>query len=1196
MKHSRHFVQLVLCAAMVFAALAPGEGAESQADPAAIVAVNKTLGEFDAMRALMMRSLIRAQDLKLACLYGRSWGLDMPESVAEDILVEGLWVFDYLDGMDLSSNSLVSYGIATQHPDLQAELETFRSFLPEAAAMTAAYHDKVTTALAEAVEKVKAAAAAQGEFQIQTIPAKPFSDLPAQKLAGDGFNLGFSGQVLPTAHYGNFLRAHNYPVERLLNLAAEAGIDLFQPLDVNVFDWADVCKEEGTYDWSAADRILALLKKYGLPMHLQIDPPWDIPPDWLIAKYPGRAVLADADGKPVETNMVQRTYLTGTTDRRSKMQLVNLFDADIATAYAGYVRALITHIRDSGVRIFDVQLGNPAYFDAPYLQYAGAAADGRLRAYLKKEGIDIRKSWGVDADPSEVSLSPAWLKKAEDAAGAGSPAFKRMKNDLLRWREDEYFQYMKIRVEAVRAVAPDVPVCTSAVGPFEFNDSITGRNDYRLVKELGLVPWEFSGRNHLDDARRCLSPIAASAVSCSTGSGLAYTQYQASAFAHDARTILTGAWPIIRAFYHGEILVYPDMRWEWSALLSYRRFHERAQGMAPEMLNTRPAPQAAILHSDTSGKHQGFIKDFVVWTYGPRVAEANYNRIEAIGWGHLLDCLHMSHDVLTEEQVLAGGLSSYQMLIAPSAQALPAGVCERLREFVRNGGTLISTSALGEFGDDMEAKGAGQLADVLGADFAGFRGRSIVAESPMTWPKCDSGLYNILPWTPNPAKAKAGSDSLETLFCSFTPRDGATVLEKFTDGQPAAVMNTFGKGKAVAIGYPIGRECFLSDVYHMHYGNNWPDNPDSSTFTQGLCNWLELLLGKLEFQREATVREEFAARSTSVDASWPSGFMPRAMQEYRDYVWQKGPGRSVELIVRRREGNPAAYLEIYNRESTYGQAPGVVQFEASSKQVTVELRDDVKHLYDVSLGCPVKPQNNGGRAVFATMIEPAMPRMFAVSSDDTIRLYEGNRTQGGRTDRQLRGAVAALAGGGLPAKVAVIGAERLMAFLAERGAKGITIGCEDGQFMPAARRLADAIRKAYGKDVRITRNAPRIKANRPFFGCGAIGQAQDLLEQPDILMGSRNSSHYVARYAVTMSNNNTMPLPFMATGQFPGTGRAIVTLTRPFTRLWSPGRPRMDETELFREQETPQTLVISASDAAGVSVGVDELARLLAAK
>jgi len=135
------------------------------------------------------------------------------------------------------------------------------------------------------------------------------------------------------------------------------------------------------------------------------------------------------------------------------------------------------------------------------------------------------------------------------------------------------------------------------------------------------VLYDYSGRNHLDDARCGLSPIGASAVSCSTGAGLAYTQYQASAFAHDARTILTGPWPIIRAFYHGEILVYPDMRWEWSALYSYRRFHERAQGMAPEMMNTAAASQVAVLHSRTSGRYQGYIRDYVVWTHGPRLAE-----------------------------------------------------------------------------------------------------------------------------------------------------------------------------------------------------------------------------------------------------------------------------------------------------------------------------------------------------------------------------------------------------------------------------------------------------------------------------------------------------------------------------------------------------------------------------------------------
>jgi len=40
----------------------------------------------------------------------------------------------------------------------------------------------------------------------------------------------------------------------------------------------------------------------------------------------------------------------------------------------------------------------------------------------------------------------------------------------------------------------------------------------------------------------------------------------------------------------------------------------------------------------------------------------------------------------------------------------------------------------------------------------------------------------------------------------------------------------------------------------------------------------------------------------------------------------------------------------------------------------------------------------------------------------------------------------------------------------------------------------------------------------------------------------------------------------------------------------------MDEKELFGVQDAPQTLVIPASDAAGVSNGVDELAKLLQTK
>ena len=1152
--------------------------------------VNDTVAQFDQVRALLTRALMRAQDVKLAYLYGRGWGLEMPEGAAEDLLIDGLWLFERIDGMDLSAKALISYGIAGAHPNLDAEVKLFQAFLPQAARDTIAYHDRTTRMLQDALAKVNAAAQAKTAFTIDALPVQPWSAQPAQQLIGDGFNLGFYAPVLDTpGHYRNFLQRHNYPVERLFAMMAEAGIDFFQPTDVNVFDWADVCARKGEYDWSAADRILALHKKYNLPFYLSLDAPYMMPPDWLIAELGSRALLSDAAGKTITSKMPARNYLMGIVDRRADLQYPNLFDDAVASAYGEYLQALLVHVKAQGVRLHIVNL--PQTLPA----YAGSEADRRLHDWLAAQQIDPQARWGLNMPAVQVSLTPDWLTQAETALTPGSPAAKRLRIDLMRFREDEHFRWIKQQVDIIRAVEPQVPISTSIVGPFEFNESMNGRNDGRLARELGLIPYEGSNRNSLDDARRGLSPVHASSVYCSTGCGLAYTQYQGSAFAHDAASIITGPYPIIRAFYHGEVLIYPDMRWEWSALYSWRRFHERAQGMGPEKANTRVAPQVAMLSSDSSNKFQSFIEDYLVWTYGPRKDKANYHVIESIGWGHLLDCLQMPHDVLTEEQVLAGALNNYKMLVAPACQALPANVSAALRAFVEAGGTLIATSAPGLYDERMERQGNGQLAEVFGADFTDFRGHSTVAESPMTTPVCDSGLYNVNPWQPNAAKAAIGSDSLRTLFCSFTPREGATVLEKFTDGQPAVVMNKFGAGQAVVIGYPMGRESFLSDTYHMHYGNNWPDNPDSSRFTQGLVRWIDRLLGTLQFTRQLKVLEEYAPRSSSMDVSWPSGFMPRAMQEYRDFTWQQTGGSSVELMLRTREGNPSSYLELYNRESTYGQQPGIVQVEASSKQLKLEVRDpQAKLVYDLSLGCPVPATFEAGkRVVFSTLIEPAMSRMFVISPDDTIRRYQGNRTQGGASDADLRLAVARVAGNSDAPLINIINANDIRAFLAERGGKGMVISCEQPEYLPAAQKLAAAIQAATRIEARITRNAPRIKANSPFFGLGGAGQNHELLEEPDILLGNRAGSHHIARYAVSMTYNTTMRLPFMPTRHFPGPGKNIVMLTRPYQRIWGPGRPEVNEKDLFKEQPAPSTLVIGASDAAGLATGVDAVIKLL---
>jgi hypothetical protein len=1198
----------------------PAAPAANSPDKAGLAKVNAALAEFDACRALAMRALKQAQDGKTVGLYGRGWGVDMPggaEGEAEDLLIEGLWLFDYLHAMDISSMSLISYAATSpsDHPNLQQELAAFTAYLPEAGAKTLAYYDKTAKALADGVARVNAAAGAKVPFKLQTVPALPKPQ--GSGFAGDGFTVGEAMVVVPVGRYAAQLDLYGHAPDWLLARSREAGFDFVRPWDVNVFEWPDVETEEGKYDWTKVDAVLAAVKGHGLGLWLRLPSSRTSPPDWLVKREGGAASLTGGDGKPILEDVASEdSFMFTVPEARPKKSPPNLFNPHVAEPFGKFVTALTGRVKESGVPVTMIELFGGGDRGGPLPYYAGAEAQGRFRAWLKKNNIDPRKRWGADYDADGAKLPEKFATVLP--SGEDTPGHQRMLIDIARWREGEFIEYFRPQVAAIRSVLPDVSICATSSPQAEFNESMSGQDNERFVRELKLVPFGFSSENIWDDLRRSIAaPAHYSAANAHAGTGDGYAQYANSGYMHDSLCLWT--LPHVRAFYWGDSIFYPDQRFVWTALLGLRRFHERAQGMAPEMLNTAAAPQVAMLLSDTSGKFQSFIPDWAGGTYGFRADVANYNKTDAIGWGRILDSLCMNHDVLSENQVREGKLSRYKLLVLPSAQALPADVAESIRKFVADGGIAIATSVPGLYDDDLNRKDAGQLADVFGADFNQFLGRTAIADSPMILSEGRAPWGE--PWSPDAARAKTQTDTRRALYCSFKPRprpreggqegEGGQVLEKFTNGEPAVILNSFGKGKAVVIGYPLGRESFLTDFYHEHYGNNWPDLPQGSRFQQGIFNWVEQLLPKLSFVRQAVVVEEIVGRSHQEDTSWPSRTFPRAMPGYRDNIWRTTASpRSVETIVRSAEGNPNLYLGLFNREGSYGFDPGVIDFEATSKEIAVLVdRPDLKCAYDINLACPVAVAtvNSGARKVglFRTMLEPSMSRMMVFSTDDTLRIYEGKRKRGGVSDEELRQSVAKVAGDAQPPSAPpppqhiLIAPADIRALLAERGrgAKGILISCENPADLPAARDLAAAIEKAYGKPARISRNSPRI-LGREFY-LWNDGRANTSIDHPDIILGNRDSSGNVAKFAAyTGMNGHTAPLPFMTSQNFPGPGRSITVLTRPYTKTWSgaAGQDAAKTDELFALKPAPSVLVVGASDPEGLRGAVKELVELISSK
>jgi hypothetical protein len=134
-------------------------------------------------------------------------------------------------------------------------------------------------------------------------------------------------------------------------------------------------------------------------------------------------------------------------------------------------------------------------------------------------------------------------------------------------------------------------------------------------------------------------------------------------------------------------------------------------------------------------------------------------------------------------------LSAYRMLLLPETALLDAGLAGEIREYVRNGGTLLAFGHASLFDEMAHARNNFALSDVFGANFAGqlpgykqFAARSEIAASlPLNPPALD-------------VKPTTGQ-----VFATWSSAGDA----------PALIENRFGKGRAI---YVSASETALGDA------------------------------------------------------------------------------------------------------------------------------------------------------------------------------------------------------------------------------------------------------------------------------------------------------------------------------------------------------------------------------------------------
>ncbi len=205
---------------------------------------------------------------------------------------------------------------------------------------------------------------------------------------------------------------------------------------------------------------------------------------------------------------------------------------------------------------------------------------------------------------------------------------------------------------------------------------------------------------------------------------------------------------------------------------------EELKLLAPALQGTKVVAETCILYS-----HEN---DWVLQQ--PNQPNKFFNLREHIQL--IYEALH-SRNILVDFARPSEDLSKYKIVFAPSLHLLSANDCDRMKLFVQNGGTLISTFNTALVDENNIAATTGfphDLTDLFGLEVQEFDVLPPSEENHLTF-KGSFPTGHLHP-------AKIWCDLIEPMGCQVM----ATYSKDFYAGKPAMTVNTFGLGKAVYIG------------------------------------------------------------------------------------------------------------------------------------------------------------------------------------------------------------------------------------------------------------------------------------------------------------------------------------------------------------------------------------------------------------
>ncbi len=560
-------------------------------------------------------------------------------------------------------------------------------------------------------------------------------------------------------------------------------------MSVGIFSWAMLEPAEGHYEFAWLDRLMDRLAENGLRAILAT--PSAAKPAWMSQKYP-EIRLVDEYGR--QPHRLRHNHCPTSLIYREKVQQINTL---LAERYAAHPALLMWHVSN--------EYGNN-----------GCRCELCMQAYR----VWLQARYGTLANLNRAWWTTFWSHRYTDWSQIEpvDPSIHGLMLDWMRFVSDQVLDFYLAESRPLREITPEVPVMTNFMQPN------VGLDYWAFAPHVDVISWDSYPRWHSEadelqvamntaffhDLHRSYKQrpflLMESTPSATNWQGISrpkkpgmHQLASLQAVAHGANSVQYFQWRQSRGGeekFHGAVVGHAG--------------HEHTRTFEEVMAVGGLLTQLTPIVESVNEAEVALVYDLQnEWALNlaqlPRSIDVNYQQ-RCLAHYQPFWQRGLSVDIISSTFT---DVARYKLLIAPMLYMLQEGVAERLREYVRAGGTLVTTYLSGVVNQsDLVFLGGspGPLKDLLGI---WVEATDVLFDHDQQSVRATEGMLMD-------SQAGRRDRYYVTHYADLVHTQGAEVLARYGHdyyaGSPAVTVNHFGKGRA----YYLAARCenaFLSDYY-----------------------------------------------------------------------------------------------------------------------------------------------------------------------------------------------------------------------------------------------------------------------------------------------------------------------------------------------------------------------------------------------